>query len=161
MHKTIIAVYKNQTDALKAVEVLKNNHFGKNHISLLGKLNTDDDIESKTTKEIAEVAGGTIGITTIAGALAGAGVLMIPGLGFVYGAGAILGAMVGFDIGAITSAAFGVLLFGHENKVIADAYKENLENGDTILILKVSKDKSDFGMEILKSVGTFSDIQEH
>lgn len=161
MHKTIIAVYNQQTDAVHAVDTLKNSGFSKKHISLLGKLDGDDEFESKTMGKAALGVGTTMALTTATGVLAGVGMIAIPGLGFLYGAGALVGAVVGFDFGAIASGVVANLLLDGEKSRIADSYDEELRAGKTLVVVKISPDVADKAMEAVKSAGNYTDVQMH
>ncbi|HRP89509.1 MAG TPA: hypothetical protein PKX92_05675 [Edaphocola sp.] len=161
MLKTIIAVYEQQKDALSAVEHLKNQGFTHKHISLLGKHKADDVFESHAAKEGAEVLGTTVSLGALAGVLTGVGLFAIPGVGFLYGAGAVVGAIAGVDFGAIGGALISSLLLSGEKSRIADLYDKELLSGNTLLILRISPDDAEKGLEAIKSIGNYKDVQMH
>lgn len=161
MHKTIIAVYEKQATAIETIESLKGAGFSKRHISILGKVDGDDELESKTVSKAAVGVGSTMALTMATGALAGVGMIAIPGLGFLYGAGALVGAIVGLDFGAIASGVVANLLLDGEKSRITDAYDEELRAGNTIVVVKSSPDNADKVMEVIKASGNYKDLQMH
>src|SRR5579872_5387127 len=102
--KAEIAVYKTHEQALEAVKALKKSNFPLKQISLVGKAEiVDNDICVKSLDSvknapliIGSVAGPVVGL------LSGLGVFAIPGFGFLYGAGAVIGILGGFDLGLIS-----------------------------------------------------------
>ncbi|MBS1782685.1 MAG: hypothetical protein JSS78_06445 [Bacteroidetes bacterium] len=161
MHKTIIAVYENHDDAIKAVEELKSKGFGKRHISLVGKLDVDDDMDSHAMSKATKGVGATVILGTTAGVLSGVGLIAIPGLGFLYGAGALVGAIAGFDFGAIAGGVVANLLLDGEKSIIADSYDEQLKAGNTLVVLKTTPEKAGAGMSALEAFGNYSDLKLH
>ncbi len=100
-------------------------------------------------------------VTTTVGALAGIGMIAIPGLGFLYGAGALVGTIVGFDFGALASGVVANLLLDGEKSRITDAYDEELRSGNTLVVVKINPDKANEAMEAVKKAGDYKDVQLH
>jgi membrane protein DedA with SNARE-associated domain len=77
--------------------------------------------------------GTTLGI--VAGALSGVGVFALPGLGFIYGAGALVGTIAGFDFGLISGGIVSIVETlvdkKHHNKLA-----DHLENHHHIVLFK-------------------------
>lgn len=161
MHKTIIAVYKQQEDAVKAIKSLNEAGFTKKHISLIGKLPGNETNEEHTGKILLEDSSISLTLGVAAGVLTGVGLIAIPGLGFIYGAGALVGGIVGFDLGAIASGIIANLLLDGEKSLIADAYDEEIKNGNTLVVVKVNPDKDEKAMETIKTLANFKDVQMH
>lgn len=161
MHKTIIAVYEQQAQAIETVEALKANGFSKKNITILGKLDADDEMGSKTMSTATKGVGATLAISAATGALAGVGLIAIPGLGFLYGAGALVGAIVGFDFGALASGVVANLLLDGEKSRITDAYDEELRAGNTLVVVRLSPDSADRAMELVKANANYKDLQMH
>jgi len=113
--KTTIAVYDSHDKALDAVTALKNAGFPVKNVSLVGQAElVNDHLHSKT---LEDVSAAPISVGVLAGAalgvLTGVGLFAIPGLGFLYGAGAIVGAFAGLDAGLLGGVAVSVFeLFG-------------------------------------------------
>ncbi|MNS50296.1 hypothetical protein D3C72_829400 [compost metagenome] len=161
MHATIIAVYDQQDKAVATVETLKESGFGKKHMTLLGKVDADDSLQSKmSTTAAASVGAGAI-IGPVVGALAGIGIIAIPGLGFIYGAGALAGAIMGFDFGIIGGGIIANLLLDGEKSEIADMYEKELQEGKTLLIFRDSQEAGEKALEIIKQKGGYNDVTMH
>ena len=98
---------------MRAVQELKTNGFTDKQISVIGHTKgtgtAEDELESqdpehemdKSMKGAATTVGIGAVLGPILGALAGVGILAIPGVGFLVGAGALAGAVAGLDIGLI------------------------------------------------------------
>lgn len=161
MHATIIAVYDQQQKAVATVEALKASGFGKKHMTLLGKVDADDALQSKISTTAAATVGAGAIIGPVIGALAGIGIIAIPGLGFIYGAGALAGAIMGFDFGIIGGGIIANLLLDGEKSEIADMYEQELQEGKTLLIFRDSKESGDKAFELIKQQGGYTDVKMH
>ena len=151
-----IAVYKSHEKALEAVNDLKKSGFPINQISLLGEAQIIDDhmhlksLEPAKTMPIA--IGAMAGI--VVGLLSGIGIFAIPGFGFLYGAGAIIGAMGGLDLGIISGGLAVVLtnIGVEEDEVIK--YEEHIKAGRFVVIANGTKEEINKAGEILGSKNT-------
>ncbi len=98
-----VAVYDTHEKALNAVRKLDDNKFPLTEVSIIGKAELiEDHMHIKSTEPMVNAPaaiGSVAGI--VAGILTGIGIFAIPGFGFLYGAGAVIGAIGGFDIGII------------------------------------------------------------
>ena len=101
--KSLIGLYDSHDKAIACIRLLKENGFTNKHLSLLGKVDGDDEVAENIKNANTAVTG--LGIGAVAGSaigvLTGVGLLAIPGLGFLVGAGALAGAVAGFDFGVI------------------------------------------------------------
>lgn len=161
MQKTIIAVFEKQQDAINTVESLKIEGFTKRHMTLLGKLDADDNFDTKATTTAVKGVGTGLALGGVVGALAGAGVFIIPGLGFLYGAGALIGTLVGLDFGIITGGIISNLLLDGEKSEIADVYDQELHAGKTVLIVKTSAERTDEALKVIQTQGNYNDVKVH
>lgn len=109
--KSQVAVYDSHEKAINAIKVLDEYNFPMNKVSLLGKADMIDNHIHVKSLEDAKDAPALLGAGagTIVGLLTGIGAFAIPGFGFLYGAGAVLGAIGGFDLGII-AGGIGTLL---------------------------------------------------
>src|SRR5579863_1721926 len=101
--QSTVGVYGTHEQALDAVLELKKSGFTESHISVIGQAEVVDNhlhVKSKDGEKFAGVTAGAVLGTTI-GLLSGIGLIAIPGLGIIFGAGAIAGALAGFDVGII------------------------------------------------------------
>ena len=119
---------------MKALEELRESGVDMSKISLVGRAELiDDNIHVKSNNAVvaAPVAVGTVLGTTL-GLLTGVGVFAIPGLGILFGAGAVIGALAGFQIGVVTGGLTTILVeLGVKEDHIA--YEQHLKEGRFLL----------------------------
>ncbi len=160
---TIVGVYDTNDGAITALEALKAAGLPVKNMSFISKA---DIIESKlyatssatiinAPLEIGAVLGPILGV------MAGVSVIAVPGLGFLYGAGAITGAVAGFDFGLVGGGITTLLLtLGIKKNKIA-AYHKHLELGKYIITISGDKALADKTKNILHTVGHHIDLQHH
>ncbi|AWM14906.1 hypothetical protein NHF50_14000 [Flavobacterium sp. NRK F10] len=151
--KTLVAVYETHKKALQAVDQLKNNGFDTEKVSILGKadlINNHVHIKTNDTAEAAEVSLGVIAGTTL-GILTGIGVFTIPGLGFLYGAGALVGGIAGADLGAFGSSIIAILTFAGVEKHNAKKYEDHLNECKFLLFVRGDQSDIDTAEKILNT----------
>ena len=92
--KTKVAVYDSHEKAVSALKKLAESKFPMNKISLIGKSEVmDDHVHLKSLAPIKNTPAFVgIGAGALIGLLSGIGVFSIPGFGFLYRAGALIGA---------------------------------------------------------------------
>ncbi len=138
-----IAVYKSHEDALLAIKKLKSENFPIKQISLIGEAQIINDhmcIKSLDNIKNMPLAIGTIaGI--VVGLLSGIGVFVIPGFGFLYGAGAIVGAMGGLDLGIIGGGLATILTQMGIKKEDVIIYEENIKEGHFLVVANGTKEE--------------------
>lgn len=104
-------------------------------VSLVGQAEiVDDHVHIKSNKALvaAPVAIGTVLGTTL-GVLTGVGLLAIPGLGVLFGAGAIVGALGGFQLGVVTGGVTSILVdMGVDDDHVE--YEQHLKEGRFLLL---------------------------
>ncbi len=158
--KTLIAIYDTHADAVNALSALKENHFSMKDVSLLGKAEVIEDhlhIRSFDKAENTPVLLGTGG-GVIAGLLTGIGVFAVPGFGFLYGAGAVIGAIAGFDIGLVAGGIGSLMTtLGLEEKHTKKV-KEHLEKGKYSVLVKGSEDDILKAEKVLEEEGSHFEI---
>ncbi len=98
---TTIALYDTHEKAIEAVEKLKRAGFPVQQLSLIGKAVIIDDLmhvqHTRWIKNVPAIVGAILG--PVLGMLTGVKLFAIPGLGFLFGIGAVLGALAGFSLG--------------------------------------------------------------
>ena len=98
---TIVGVYATHEKAIEAVQELKRAGFPVQQVSLIGKAVIIDDLmhvkDNRRTKNVPVIIGAILG--PILGILTGVKIFAIPALGFLFGIGAVLGALAGFSLG--------------------------------------------------------------
>lgn len=151
-----VAIYDSQQKAIKAIKALHKFGFPLNQISLVAKAEIiDDDLHmmSLDTVENAPVLIGT-GAGSIAGLLTGIGLFLIPGFGFLYGAGALVGLIAGFDFGLIAGGITSILLRLGINEDLVVRYEEHLRLGMFMLVIHGSLEDIKKAEKILHTEGT-------
>lgn len=132
-----IKVFNTHAEALKAAEVLIENGVDAKSISLIGKAElVDDHIHVRSTEPIKDAPALLgAGAGAIVGLLTGLGVFAIPGFGILYGAGAVIGAIGGFDIGLVGGGIATLLTSLGINKDHVVRYHEHLNEGKFLLMI--------------------------
>jgi len=147
--QTLVALYRNFTDAQNAVDELVRSGVDRTMISLVANNATgeysdyvrDDDDDAVTADEGAAFGAASGGII---GALVGLGALAIPGIGPVIAAGPLIAALTGGAVGALAGAPTGGLVAGlikthHIADEDAEVYAEGVRRGETLLTVQVEE----------------------
>lgn len=93
--------------------------------------------------------------------LTGIGLLAIPGLGFLYGAGALAGAIAGFDIGLIGGGIISALTIPGVKHDVAKEYETQLKEGKFLVIAHGSEEEVNRAKEIMHRHGTHTTLETH
>jgi hypothetical protein len=153
--KTLIGIYASHDDAVRAIAYLKSNGYDTTKISLISKANLANDqinLKSSDLIEKTEIGIG-IAIGAILGLLTGAGVFLIPGIGILYGAGAVTGIMAGIETGLIGSGIAVILTeLGIENAK-SPKYEEYINEGKYLVLIQGNKDEVEKARETLHTLG--------
>lgn len=160
--KATVAVYDSHEKALSALQALQKSGFPMKEVSLVGKAEVIDDhlhVNALNTAIAAPVAiSATIG--PVVGVLTGAGIFAIPGFGFLYGAGAALGALAGFDFGLIGGTIISVLTtLGLKKEKVK--YEEHIKSGKFLVIVQGSNEEIENAEHILRTEGTHLEMETH
>lgn len=132
--KKSISIFDSHNEALKALEALRESGVNMSKVSLVGRAEViDDHVHMKSNKALvaAPVAIGSVLGTTL-GVLTGVGLFAIPGLGLLFGAGAVVGAFAGFQLGVVTGGITTILvdLGVKEDHLV---YEQHLKEGRFLL----------------------------
>jgi uncharacterized membrane protein len=134
--KKSISIFQSHEEAIHALEELKAGGVDMNNVSLIGKAEIiDDQIHVKSNKGLiaAPVVAGTVLGTTL-GVMTGIGLFAIPGLGVLFGAGAIVGALAGFEVGVATGGLTTILV-GLGVKEDHVTFEEHVKEGNFLLMI--------------------------
>jgi uncharacterized membrane protein len=151
--KSIIGVYNSHAKAIEAVKILQGEDISQKDISLIARTNIDEkNIDTKKENLFTEgpVAFGVVA-GPILGVLTGIGIFAIPGLGFLYGAGALVGALAGLDFGLVGGgiiSLLGTLGVGDKHRI---KFQEYLKEGKVILIARSDEETLKKAKKILES----------
>ena len=160
-----IGIYDNHELAVEAVTKLRDEGYPVSHISIMGLEHTEDvdndmHIVPKSPIKAAGIGAGTV-VGTALGILTGVGVFAIPGVGMLYGAGALVGAIAGFDIGLLGGGLASALTTigvkdGNEKK-----YHDLLVAGKFLVIAHGSKEIVEKAQALLHEHGKHDDLHAH
>ncbi|ESU28923.1 hypothetical protein FLJC2902T_09550 [Flavobacterium limnosediminis JC2902] len=160
--KSKIAVYETHQKAVDAIKVLNDEGFPMENVSLIGTAEIVDDHIHMRSVDTFQKAPAVIGMGagTVIGLLSGIGVFTIPGFGFLYGAGALIGAIAGFDLGIITGGliSFLSLLGIKDNEVLK--YEEHLKEGKFMVIVNGTLEEIESAEHILHTEGTHLEMSD-
>ena len=135
--KSIVGVYESHDKALAALQELKKSGYPDRQLSIMGKADLIDNhihIKSSNTVEKAEASIGIVA-GTILGILTGVGIFVIPGFGFLFGAGALVGAFAGADFGIITGGIAAILTSAGIDEANAVKYEKHLNEGKFLVFV--------------------------
>jgi uncharacterized protein (TIGR02271 family) len=112
---TVVGLFKNQVDAERAIERLKNAGFSESQIgvAMRDRAQQQELIEGSGTQAADGAATGAIGggvLGGVIGLLAGVGALAIPGVGPIIAGGALASTLAGAGIGAAAGGLLGALV---------------------------------------------------
>lgn len=146
-NRAVFGIYSSQLDAENAVNGLKLAGFRSTDISILfpENIGNKDLALTKNTKApegTAAGAGSGAVVGGILGWLAGAGALMIPGLGIFVAAGPIMGLLSGIGVGGMIGGIAGALVGLGTPEYEAKRYEGRIRKGGTLL--SVHCDDSDW-----------------
>jgi hypothetical protein len=138
MAKSVFCLVRDETQASRIVDDLRNAGFSSNDISVLlpDKSTTRDFAHQKGTKapEGAVTGAGTGGVLGgTLGWLAGIGALAIPGLGPFIAAGPIMAALGGAAVGATAGGFIGGLVGMGIPEYEAKRYESKLRDGRILM----------------------------
>ncbi len=146
-NRAVFGIYASQLDAENAVSGLKLAGFRNTDISILFPENSGnkDLAMTKNTKAPEGTAAGASSgavVGGILGWLAGAGALMIPGLGLFVAAGPIMGLLSGIGVGGMIGGIAGALAGLGTPEYEAKRYEGRIRKGG--ILLSVHCDDSDW-----------------
>lgn len=138
--KAKVGIYDSHEKAVDAVKELDRAHFPIKQVSIVGKAEIIDDHMSVTSMNKVENAPLAIGAVAgpVLGILTGLGIFAIPGFGFLYGAGAIVGAMVGLELGALGGGLISLLVVLGVDEQSVLKYKEEIVKGNFLVVVQGS-----------------------
>jgi len=169
--KTVIGVFKSKDQAEKAVNELKEIGIGHQEISIVTKDESrehgraagrgglqsragEGDVGDVADIELAgqDVGSGVTwggGLGGLAGILAGAGALAVPGIGPVLAAGPLAAALSGAVTGGL---AGGLIDYGIPEERGRD-YERRVKEGGVLTVVRTSDEKADRAAEVLRTNG--------
>jgi len=161
----IIGIYDNHDLAVEAVVKLKDSGYPVSQLTIMGmaeseSVDKDLHITARNPIKVAGLEAGTL-IGATLGILTGVGIFAIPGLGFLYGAGALVGAIAGVDFGIIGGGIASALATAGVKDKNAQKYHEALAAGKFIVIAHGSAADAAKAKDLLEEHGAHEDIELH
>lgn len=159
--KSQVAIYDTHQKAVDALKRLKEAGFPMAITSLIGHaeivddhvhVREMDDVKAKTTA-LGVAATSTIGLLT------GLGLFAIPGLGFIYGAGALVGAIAGLEVGIVGTGLFSVLSTIGVSEDSSIKFDEHIKEGKFLVIVNGTLEQIEEAEHILHTEGTHLQIE--
>jgi len=130
--KSIVGVYESHDKAVTALRELKESGYPDGQLSILGKADLIDGHVQVRSEHSADRAHMTIGFASAAvlEIVAIAGILLVPGFGLLFGAGAVVGLFSGMDAALLAVGDVGVIFTGKDiGQDEAERYERNLIEG--------------------------------
>ncbi len=158
--KSQIAIFDTHDQAVNAIKQLSNENFPMKNVSLIGKAEVIDDhihIKSEDTIEKTPAIVG-MGAGTLVGLLTGIGVFAIPGFGFLYGAGALVGIIAGFDLGILAGGFVTLLSSTGVNDEELIKLQEHTKQGKFIVIVNGATEEIERAKHILHTEGNHIEL---
>jgi hypothetical protein len=159
-----IGIYDTHDMAVAAAQKLHDKGFPMSDVTIMGLAETEDvdnkmRVSPHSPLKVAGLEAGTVLGATV-GVLTGVGIFAIPGLGFLYGAGALVGAIAGFDFGLIgggIASALATIGVKDEN---AKKYHDALVAGKFLVVVHGNENHVNEAKNILNNNGHL-DLQTH
>ncbi len=156
-----VAVYDSHEKAVNALKVLADKGFPMKYVSLLSKAEVKDEhihINGKKDELSDDAALLGAGGGALLGLLAGLGVFSVPGFGFLYGAGAAIGALGGFDLGIVAGGLGSLLVKMGLKDEDAETTGKHLGDGKYALVVKGPEEEVAKAIKILQEEGNHLDM---
>ena len=168
MAKAVVGVFRSEERAREAINELKRQGFDEREISLIAKdenkgvgrqEGADGDENQGLTMGEQNVGDGALtgsAIGGIAGLLAGAGALLIPGVGPIIAAGPL----AAFLTGVVGGGLVGSLVDFGIPEERGRHYEERVKKGDILVTLKANEDETPKVSSVLKRFGA-EDVESY
>lgn len=158
--KTVVGLFDDYNQAKNAALEVERAGVSHNDISVLANNETEvhgrrDAIDTHSTMGHAVTKDAGVGaeIGGVLGLLAGLSLFVIPGLGFIAGAGWLAGMLTGAGIGAVAGGLVGVLTHVGVPATDAAYYTEGVRRGGTLVAIRAEDSAASGIARILNSAG--------
>ncbi len=147
---TAVGEYATHEQAIEAVQELNRAGYPVQQVSLIGKAVIIDDLihtKHKPIENVPAIIGAIVG--PILGMLTGMKIFAIPGLGFLFGIGAMIGAMAGFSIGILSGGVISLIAVLIIRSRTVVKYHEHLEEKGYQIIVHGNENDVNKAKELL------------
>ena len=161
--KTVVGIYESHEKAVNAIKQLQAGGYPVHQISILGQgeiVRGEARVKSVSKLAAKEIGVGAV-VGSILGVLTGIGLFAIPGLGFLFGAGAVFGAFTGFEAGLLGGGVAAVLTSIGIDLTGASRYEAHLNEGKFMVIIQGDQKEIDFGKRILENQANHLELNDH
>ncbi len=139
--KTIVGLFDDYAQAKSAAVELERMGLSHNDISVLannesGAHGANTPVEHGAGHAVTHDAGVGAEIGGVLGLLAGLSLFVIPGLGFIAGAGWLAGMLTGAGVGAVAGGLVGALTHVGVPTTDAAYYNEGVRRGGTLIAVR-------------------------
>lgn len=147
----IIGVFNSQSNAEKAIKSMRDKGFKDNEISIVSKKGTKqaDSNGDMSTAATGITTGGVLG--GIAGLMASAGALAIPGVGPIIAAGPIAALLTGAVGGGIVGGLVDMGIPEDESR----RYEEDVKQGGILVVADADQKMVDEAASIMRDNGAY------
>ena len=161
--KSIVGIYESHTQAVDAVKRLKDAGYPVQKISLIGRAYHNEDHTFLKSNKVIEESEVGIGVVagSILGVLTGVGIFAIPGLGFLYGAGALAGAIAGFDLGLLGGGIAAVLTSIGIDELNSHRYEKLLSENKFIIFVQGNEEEITRARDLLHTTADHLGIDSY
>ena len=165
---TLVCVYDSHRAAINAARELKDAGVPVNKVSVIGTADkleeAIDDVrdtnEETVTKKVGTTVGIGAGMGAAVGVLTGIGIFAIPGLGLLYGAGALVGALAGANFGMIGGGAVSALQIAGMKDEDVQRYESHIRDGKYLLFIQADGDEAKHAREVVDAKCQAADTRE-
>ncbi len=162
MSKAVIGVFRSEDRAKEAINDLRAEGYDEREISMIVRDDEGGEGEEKgegftmERQDLSEgvISGGALG--GVAGILAGAGALLIPGVGPIVAAGPLAAFLTGVVGGGIVG---GLVDYGIPEER-GRHFENRVKQGDILVTLKVEEEKAEEVTSLLRRYGA-EDVESH
>ena len=157
--KSVIGTYGDRSEAERALDALKNGGFNDREISLVAKGEYSEGDGENAGEESMGMSSGAItggAIGGVAGLLAGAGLLAIPGIGPLVAMGPLAATLGGAAAGGIA----GGLIDAGIPEDRGQYYENEVRSGRFLVMVQSGEDRIEDAAGILRKTGA-KDVEVH
>ena len=149
--KATVAIYDSHLTALDAIEVLKNKCYPVDQLSMIGQARSSNNgLEKKFIDPLisASVSVGMVVDSTLA-VLSRVRILPVPDLGFIFGAGAVVGNLASTNLDTANTEVDAILKTIGVNKVETVDFSSQLKEGKFLVVAQGDDDEAEKAKNIL------------
>jgi len=160
--KSVIGIYENHEKAIDAIKKLQAAGYPVHQIGILAQgeiIAGEARLKAVSNIAIKEISV-SVAMGSVLGVLTGVGLFAIPGLGFLFGAGALFGGMAGFEAG-ILGGGIAAALTSMGFELAGTKYEQHLNEGKFMVIVQGSPKEVAHAKHLLETHGGHIELNDH